>query len=250
MRQPVIRSIFLINFLYITAFFLFQVCTTLFWEDHFGLDADHRGYAFTFLGVCTTVVQVLFQEAAQRCAWRSTSAGNGNVGMAVVLVAMGLVPSGLFLALEVPDLPDGIDERSRRSQFHFPAQHADGPTRARQGGRAVPELRVVGPCGGSACGHYALRCVLPAAVLPGQRAVAGECRLGHAHGERLALRAIRGTNALSSAWNATFVPLYLLEHPLLMDRRLLILWLTIFVDLLGFTLFIPVVPYFRGAGRG
>lgn len=29
-----------------------------------------------------------------------------------------------------------------------------------------------------------------------------------------------------------------------MDRRLLILWLTIFVDLLGFTLFIPVVPYF------
>ncbi|MBK6541481.1 MAG: MFS transporter [Flavobacteriales bacterium] len=29
-----------------------------------------------------------------------------------------------------------------------------------------------------------------------------------------------------------------------MDRRLLILWLTIFVDLIGFTLFIPVVPYF------
>lgn len=29
-----------------------------------------------------------------------------------------------------------------------------------------------------------------------------------------------------------------------MDRRLFILWLTIFVDLLGFTLFIPVVPYF------
>ena len=29
-----------------------------------------------------------------------------------------------------------------------------------------------------------------------------------------------------------------------MDRRLAILWLTIFVDLIGFTLFIPVVPYF------
>lgn len=29
-----------------------------------------------------------------------------------------------------------------------------------------------------------------------------------------------------------------------MDRRLLLLWLTIFVDLIGFTLFIPVVPYF------
>ncbi len=32
-----------------------------------------------------------------------------------------------------------------------------------------------------------------------------------------------------------------------MDRRLLILWLTIFIDLIGFTLFIPVVPYFGGA---
>lgn len=31
-----------------------------------------------------------------------------------------------------------------------------------------------------------------------------------------------------------------------MDRRLFILWLTIFIDLIGFTLFIPVVPYFAG----
>lgn len=29
-----------------------------------------------------------------------------------------------------------------------------------------------------------------------------------------------------------------------MDRRLFLLWLTIFIDLLGFTLFIPVMPYF------
>jgi MFS family permease len=29
-----------------------------------------------------------------------------------------------------------------------------------------------------------------------------------------------------------------------MDRRLFILWLTIFIDLLGFSIFIPVVPYF------
>lgn len=29
-----------------------------------------------------------------------------------------------------------------------------------------------------------------------------------------------------------------------MDRRLFILWFTIFIDLIGFTLFIPVVPYF------
>lgn len=32
-----------------------------------------------------------------------------------------------------------------------------------------------------------------------------------------------------------------------MNRRLFILWFTIFIDLLGFTLFIPVVPYFSQA---
>ncbi len=32
-----------------------------------------------------------------------------------------------------------------------------------------------------------------------------------------------------------------------MDRRLLILWFTIFIDLLGFSIFIPVVPYFAKA---
>lgn len=32
-----------------------------------------------------------------------------------------------------------------------------------------------------------------------------------------------------------------------MDRRLFILWFTIFIDLIGFTLFIPVVPYFSEA---
>ncbi|MBK8228258.1 MAG: MFS transporter [Flavobacteriales bacterium] len=32
-----------------------------------------------------------------------------------------------------------------------------------------------------------------------------------------------------------------------MDRRLFILWFTIFIDLIGFTLFIPVVPYFTEA---
>lgn len=102
MRQPVIRSIFLINFPYITAFFLFQGRTTLFWEDHFRLDADHRCYAFTFLGVCATVVQVLLIKPLSAALGDRKLLVIGNIGMAVVLVAMGLVPSGPFLAIEVP----------------------------------------------------------------------------------------------------------------------------------------------------
>ena len=102
MRQPVIRSIFLINFLHITAFFLFQVRTTLLWDHHFGLDADHRCYAFTFLGVCATVVQMLLIKPLSAALGDRKLMVIGNIGMVVVLVAMGLVPSGLFLSIEVP----------------------------------------------------------------------------------------------------------------------------------------------------
>ena len=100
MRQPVICSIFLINFLHITAFFLFQVRTTLLWEHHFGLDADHRCYALAFPGVCATVLQVLLIKPLSAALGDRKLLVIGNVGMAVV--AWFLVPSGLFLSIEVP----------------------------------------------------------------------------------------------------------------------------------------------------
>jgi len=102
MQHTTIRRIFLINFLYTTAFFLFQVCTTLFWEDHFGLDADQRGYAFAFLGVCTTLVQALLIKPLSAHFGDRWLLVAGNIGMAAVLVGLGLVPKGLFLALELP----------------------------------------------------------------------------------------------------------------------------------------------------
>ena len=101
-KNPLVLRIFLINFLYIAAFFLFQVCSTLFWEEHFGLDEKQRGYAFAFLGVCTALVQGLMIRRLSAAFGDEKLLIIGNIGMAVVLVFLGLVPSGLFLAMELP----------------------------------------------------------------------------------------------------------------------------------------------------
>ena len=102
LSHPIIRRMFLINFLYIAAFFLFQVCSTLFWEEHFGLDAKQRGYAFAFLGVCTALVQGLMIRKLSATFGDERLLLIGNIGMAIVLVFLGLVPSNLFVELELP----------------------------------------------------------------------------------------------------------------------------------------------------
>jgi len=97
-----IWRLFMINFLYVTGFFLFQVCATLFWEEHFGLDETQRGYAFAFIGISTAFVQSsLIGPLSSRFGERKLLLF-GNFGMAIILPALGLVPTGLFLAMEIP----------------------------------------------------------------------------------------------------------------------------------------------------
>ncbi len=101
-RDPIVLRIFLINFMYVAGFFLFQVCSTLFWEEHFGLNEEQRGYTFAFLGISTAIVQgLLIRKLSTRFGDRRLLI-IGNVGMAIILVGLGLVPPGLFLLLELP----------------------------------------------------------------------------------------------------------------------------------------------------
>ena len=101
-KDRLVLRIFLINFLYVGAFFLFQVCSTLFWEEHFGLNEQQRGYAFAFLGISTAVVQGLLIRRLSARFGDERLLIAGNIGMAVILLGLGLVPPGLFLLLELP----------------------------------------------------------------------------------------------------------------------------------------------------
>jgi DHA1 family tetracycline resistance protein-like MFS transporter len=55
--KPLIRELLLINFIYITAFMIMQIASTLFWDDKIGLSAKQIGYMMAFIGLVTAIVQ-------------------------------------------------------------------------------------------------------------------------------------------------------------------------------------------------
>ncbi len=100
-KLPVVRSLFIMNFIYIAAFFLFQVCATLFWEEHFGLNEKQRGYTFAFLGICTTAVQFLLIGILSRKFGEQKLLIYSNLSMAAILIGLGLVPNHQFMPYEL-----------------------------------------------------------------------------------------------------------------------------------------------------
>ena len=57
LKKPIIRELLLINFIYITAFMIMQIASTLFWNDKINLDAKQIGYMMAFIGLVTAIVQ-------------------------------------------------------------------------------------------------------------------------------------------------------------------------------------------------
>lgn len=57
LRKPAVRELLLINFIYITAFMIMQIASTLFWDEKIGLDAKQIGYMMAFIGLVTAIVQ-------------------------------------------------------------------------------------------------------------------------------------------------------------------------------------------------
>jgi DHA1 family tetracycline resistance protein-like MFS transporter len=100
-KVPVVRQLFFINFFYITAFFLFQVCSTLFWDEHFGLNAKERGYTFAFLGVCTAIVQILLVGIMSKKIGDNKLMIGCNIAMGMIIICLGLVPRDGFIPWEL-----------------------------------------------------------------------------------------------------------------------------------------------------
>jgi len=57
LKKPSIRELLLINFIFIAAFMLMQMASSLMWDQVYGLDEKQIGYVFAFTGVATAVVQ-------------------------------------------------------------------------------------------------------------------------------------------------------------------------------------------------
>lgn len=57
LRNERFRDLFVTSFIYITAFSMMQITVALLWEQHYGLNEEHIGYMFAFIGLASAIVQ-------------------------------------------------------------------------------------------------------------------------------------------------------------------------------------------------
>jgi len=85
LRDVRFRDLYLIGFIYITAFSMMQMTIAMLWYDDYDLNKTEIGYMFTLIGVSSAVVQGFMIGLLQRIF------GRHLLGWGVALVTIGLV---------------------------------------------------------------------------------------------------------------------------------------------------------------
>lgn len=101
LRQPRFRDLFIISFIYITAFSMMQMTIAMYWYDDYGLDKTQIGNMFAIVGLGSAIVQ------GTMVGWLQRTFGEKNLMIyGALMVAMGLgmiafIPVDLFLPLSI-----------------------------------------------------------------------------------------------------------------------------------------------------
>ena len=56
-KKPVIRELILFNFIFIVAFAMMQISSTIFWAEKFGFNEKQIGWVFMYIGVLSAIIQ-------------------------------------------------------------------------------------------------------------------------------------------------------------------------------------------------
>lgn len=110
MENRLVRGMFLLNFIFIAAFSLMQVTAALLWHDHFGLGDKETGYMFTFIGLCSVIVQGAFVGPLNKRFGEKKLLAAGFVFMIAGLVSLPYYTSiwGELVGLFVIALANGM----------------------------------------------------------------------------------------------------------------------------------------------
>ena len=98
-RKELIRDLFFINFLYITAFAAMQITIPLLWKNHYHITDEGIGYIFMFIGIASASVQ------AGMIGWLNKNFGerrlliSGAVMMMIALALVPIAPQNLFIPM-------------------------------------------------------------------------------------------------------------------------------------------------------
>lgn len=93
MKNRAVRSMFLLNLLFIAAFALMQVTAAILWEDHFLLTKKEIGLVFAFIGFCSAVVQAGLVGILNKKLGEKRLLSIGLVMMMLALISMPLAPN-------------------------------------------------------------------------------------------------------------------------------------------------------------
>lgn len=95
------RELFLINFIYITAFFTFQITATLLWDDKYGFGDKEIGYLFAFIGICTAVMQGGLVGFFTRVFGEFRLLTIGTYMLMFCLLVISFIPEAYFIPFEL-----------------------------------------------------------------------------------------------------------------------------------------------------
>ncbi len=101
LREPRFRDLFIISFIYITAFSMMQMTIAMLWYDDYGLDKRQIGYMFAIVGLGSAIVQGTMVGWLQRTFGERNLMIYGALMVAVGLGMIAFIPDSLFLPLSI-----------------------------------------------------------------------------------------------------------------------------------------------------
>lgn len=101
LREPRFRDLFIISFIYITAFSMMQMTIAMLWYDDYGLDKRQIGYMFAIVGLGSAIVQGTMVGWLQRTFGERNLMIYGALMVAVGLGMIAFIPKELFLPLSI-----------------------------------------------------------------------------------------------------------------------------------------------------
>ncbi len=129
LREPRFRDLFVISFIYITAYSMMQMTIAMFWYDDYALDKTDIGNMFALVGLGSAVVQGTMIGWLQRTFGEKNLMVWGALMVAVGLGMIGFIPPALFLPLSIVSIallslgngclsPTLLSQLSRNAEQH------------------------------------------------------------------------------------------------------------------------------------
>jgi multidrug resistance protein len=101
LREPRFRDLFIISFIYITAFSMMQMTIAMFWYDDYALSKTQIGYMFAIVGLGSALVQGTMVGWLQRTFGEKNLMIYGALMIAIGLGMIGFIPVEHFLPLSI-----------------------------------------------------------------------------------------------------------------------------------------------------